>query len=218
MSMKVYSRRKALLNTENPPLGYEWCDYIENTSTAYIDTGIKGGSNIRLVVDFMFKSVGSTAARPFIQNNMGDAGWSYTLRNVTFLIDTSNGRLRLSYGRKGNGQILTRELLHYQTNTRYLIEIGFDGVILNGKKIIDVSAALENWTTQLTDESIKIFNTGGTHKGLLYGYKIYTGDAIVRDCKPIMRLSDGKVGLWNKVNQTFNVSPNGVNFVGGVNT
>ena len=213
--MKIYSRRKALLNTALPPEGYKWLDYIENTSTAYIDTGIKGGSNIRLVVDFMFKSVATTAPRPFIQNNMGDSGWSYTLRNVTFLIDTANGRLRLSYGRKENGQILTKELFYYQTNTRYLIEIGFDGVILNGKKIMDVSAALENWTTQLTDESIKIFNTGGTHKGLLYGYKMYTGDAIVRDCKPIMRLSDSKVGLWDETNCSFKVSPNGANFVGG---
>lgn len=49
-------------------------------------------------------------------------------------------------------------------------------------------------------------------------FKVYDNNGtLIRDYVPIMRLSDSKYGLWDKVNKTFNVSPNGVDFVGGVN-
>jgi hypothetical protein len=55
----------------------------------------------------------------------------------------------------------------------------------------------------------------------LYYFKLYSKASkesqgvLVRDMMPCKRKSDNKVGLLDKVNNVFYVSPNGVEFVGG---
>lgn len=46
----------------------------------------------------------------------------------------------------------------------------------------------------------------------LYGCKIWDGSTLVRDYKPVMRNSDGKVGLLDEVNNVFFTDVNNRNF------
>lgn len=51
----------------------------------------------------------------------------------------------------------------------------------------------------------------------LYSCKMYNNSTIVRDFIPTKRISDGKCGLWDKVNLKFYVDENGGNFTAGPN-
>lgn len=66
--------------------------------------------------------------------------------------------------------------------------------------------------------SISIFaqnNTSWLSKAKLYSCKIYKDTTLVRDFIPAKRISDGKCGLWDKVNYKFYTDINGNNFTAG---
>lgn len=66
--------------------------------------------------------------------------------------------------------------------------------------------------------SISIFaqnNTSWLSKAKLYSCKIYKDTTLVRDFIPAKRISDGKYGLWDKVNYKFYTDINGNNFTAG---
>ena len=50
----------------------------------------------------------------------------------------------------------------------------------------------------------------------LYSCKMYNNSTIVRDFIPAKRISDGKCGLWDKVNLKFYVDESGGNFIAGL--
>lgn len=66
--------------------------------------------------------------------------------------------------------------------------------------------------------SISIFaqnNISWLSKAKLYSCKIYKDTTLVRDFIPAKRISDGKCGLWDKVNYKFYTDINGNNFTAG---
>lgn len=212
MSMKVYSRRKALLNSALPPDGYKWLDYIENTSSAYIDTLLAPGSaypNFILTMDMEVMTLPNDRAAVY------GTRWRENDSDSNYIYIDPNNRWNTYIG--GNKYITSIPVLGRHT-------VGVN----NRRPFVDGV----NFTT------MQINHYGGGHIVLLGIWeqynktvisnrlhaKIYSCQAsldsktLVRDYKPIQRLSDGKVGLWDNVSKSFFTSPNGVNFVGGVNT
>ena len=54
---------------------------------------------------------------------------------------------------------------------------------------------------------------GETVKGILYSFRGYQNGELVQDYVPAKRKADGKVGVYDIVNNEFITSPNGVDFV-----
>lgn len=192
---------------------YNQVEYIENTGNSYINTGLKGKSNTKIDLTFLFKSVVG-GDFPFVTGgNAND--WHYRGDSVSFVLYTIYDSLRVWYGIKGSGATGgDYSLGKYKLNTVYNVQLSSEGFFINGRKSAD--NLTEAWLdeTKVTSSNIKIFNTGGRQKGNLYDAKIYEGETLVRDYVPV--ISENNVyGLFDKVNNTFYPSANSGTFLGG---
>lgn len=59
------------------------------------------------------------------------------------------------------------------------------------------------------------FHTVSSCKAKIYSCKIYENNILVRDFIPMYQISTDTYGLWDRVNEEFYTSPNGVKFTGG---
>lgn len=188
------------------------CEYIENTSNAYIDTLIKGSNKISIQLKYIFKKNSESTNSGFIfgsrvSNNERQYGFinSYT-----------------SQFRFGNNTSLT----DYITDTDILVTLD-NTEKHNELKILDSSNNLLHTLTTTNNSFSNNYNLyifGMNDEGSLiafksttklYSCKIYENDDLVRDFIPMYRKSTKEYGLWDRVTEEFYVSPNGVKFTGG---
>lgn len=175
-------------------------EYIESTGTQYIDTGIKASKTLKVEAD-MDVSLAS--------------GW------VMILGDYTSGSY-FSWWRQN-----TTIYAYYGSNNKTLAE-------LTGKRKYISNNTNNIWsidTSQITvtpnssdfsknGNNLYLFsvNNGGNYNKAsmkLYSCKIYDNGTLVRDFIPARRISDGKAGLWDKVNLKFYTDENGGNFTAG---
>ena len=189
MSMKVYSRRKAMMQ-DFPPVGYKWADYIENNSTAYIDTGVNIRSKVTANIKMMAtsKSSGNKVIYGLYQNNTISCQ-VYINSSTKFVVSP---------------------------NTRVVGATNGESFVLN--KVYDLS--ISNINAVNSDLTLFLFARNNADKLNFNGMRILecemeSNGEIIRNYRPAYRISDGKYGLYDVIGKQFYISPNGVNFVGG---
>ena len=175
-------------------------EYIESTGTQYIDTGIKASKNLKVEAD-----IDVSAA----------SGW------VMILGDYTSGSY-FSWWRQN-----TTMYAYYGSNNKTLAELtGKRKYISNNtNNIWSIDTSKITVTPNSSDFSkdgnnLYLFsvNNGGNYNKAsmkLYSCKIYDNGTLVRDFIPARRISDGKAGLWDKVNLKFYTDENGGNFTAG---
>lgn len=175
-------------------------EYIESTGTQYIDTGIKASKTLKVEADIDVSLA---------------SGW------VMILGDYTSGSY-FSWWRQN-----TTIYAYYGSNNKTLAE-------LTGKRKYISNNTNNIWsidTSQITvtpnssdfsknGNNLYLFsvNNGGNYNKAsmkLYSCKIYDNGTLVRDFIPARRISDGKAGLWDKVNLKFYTDENGGNFTAG---
>ena len=175
-------------------------EYIESTGTQYIDTGIKASKTLKVEADIDVSPA---------------SGW------VMILGDYTSGSY-FSWWRQN-----TTIYAYYGSNNKTLAE-------LTGKRKYISNNTNNIWsidTSQITvtpnssdfsknGNNLYLFsvNNGGNYNKAsmkLYSCKIYDNGTLVRDFIPARRISDGKAGLWDKVNLKFYTDENGGNFTAG---
>ena len=189
-------RRRLMMNFDKK---YERVEYIESTGTQYIDTGVKGNSEIKIdtifeitntkAIQFFFGSRQSTYAQTFsfICANYTDNPW-------TFRSDFNNKL----------GQIQT-ERISNMTGYPFFHVIKDKNVttIENNEYQNDISYS--NFTSNY---NIYIFtvntnnNTSNFSYMKLYSCKIYDAGVLVRDFIPVRDLSN-RPCLYDKVEDKF---------------
>lgn len=206
MGAKSYTRRGMMKDVYvgAPPKGYVWVDYIENTSNAYIDTGCYPDSDTE--VEMVMENVANSNFRGVIGvTRTGNYRWG---------VDQHPSSSTAAYFYYGSGSI--------NIGT---IAIGSKTTIkISGRTLKRNSTSYScsgTWTGGSLSNPIFLFRmqAGATSCALmkLHGQTIIkTGGVLRRVYRPIKRLSDNKIGLWDMVSKAFFTSPNGVNFVGGV--
>ena len=182
------------------PSGLVELEYIESTGTQYIDTGIKASKNLKVEAD-----IDVSAA----------SGW------VMILGDYTSGSY-FSWWRQN-----TTMYAYYGSNNKTLAELtGKRKYISNNtNNIWSIDTSKITVTPNSSDFSkngnnLYLFsvNNGGNYNKAsmkLYSCKIYDNGTLVRDFIPAKRISDGKCGLWDKVNFKFYTDKSGGNFTAG---
>lgn len=208
MSMKVYSRRQAMAENYigKAPRGYKWVDYIENTSTAFINTGVAANVISRIECSMRMNTLRNNGNANNFFGNQGSQLILKVLINSRFHINWNSKSNVYDFNNNVWNQRITI-ICDYPSNS---VTIGITTKSMRAQAITETSNLLiMRRTTDSTSLNYSGFVT-------CWWFKVYGTDGIlIRDYVPIMRLSDSKYGLWDKVNKTFNVSPNGVDFVGG---
>jgi hypothetical protein len=191
--MKVYSRRQ--LMAENyvgkAPNGYRWAEYIANNSTAYIDTGVNARNIVTSTLQMMATRKDS--------GNHAVYGQNYNSKNTDYIY--VNGSTRWT---------ILSNMTVVGLHTGYSFEFN---------RIYNLQISNKNAVS--SDLTLYLFAAHVPSGPSMYfaGMRVYSctmsvEGRIIKDFRPVCRLSDGKYGLYDIVNKQFHTSPNGVDFAG----
>ena len=196
------------------PIGYTEVEYVENKSTAYINTGFKPNQNTKILITT--QCVTSTSGG----RHIGAGGYDKT-NAIQFDYETgANGTLHISWGTTAGWTTYSSCVGDYDKHT-----YEWDGNVFyrdKGKQN-QFSATTAYGTYQCTD-NLGIFTRyqngsgGGSSecfRGKVFDFKMYDNSTLVRDLVPCKRDSDNKYGMYDLVTNTFYLSPNNVDFSGG---
>ena len=186
--------RKSLL-----PSGYTQLEYIESTGTQYIDTGIVNWNN---TLEYEIKL--SIEQQSGIKTYFGNYdGWSTSKNNVPNISTWTNYKIasnfRAGYDSNSgtdigisNGQIGTISLkgntINWSEGSSLSFDRGYDFTVPTS--IFLFAQHSENNVTELATTKI-------------YYAKFWLNGELVRNFIPVMRNSDGKVGMYDTVTRQF---------------
>lgn len=204
---------------------YVRVEYIENTSNAYINTGLICNSNYQFYIDVLLKTLDRTN---FIfggrrKNNVIDSNSNYSMG----LYVNANNNF---------GSMMVRSSSVYtdytvEADKRYTISgdpnaltISYMGIDEETQEEIEQSFVLSIGGAVTTyGQPLYIFNTyqptinaNNALIGRIYKFQIKNASGtLIRDYIPMYQVSTDTYGLWDRVNEEFYTSPNGVKFTGG---
>lgn len=185
------------------PSGLVELEYIQSSGTQYIDTGFKPNQNTRVVMDVTPVDV-----------SLGKMWCAFGVRqnDIYFgLYKASTGNMNLTWFYGSNYS----NYFTVDYAKRHNLEVN--------KNAASVDGISKSYAAQTFQFTIPLFllcdNAAGspTSAGaaLLYSCQIYDNGTLIRDFIPAKRISDGKCGLWDKVNLKFYTDENGGNFTAG---
>lgn len=172
-------------------------EYIEATGTQYINTDLKPTQNYSMTIKCQSNGT----------SNNTYAGCDTNWQNTGFFIGANVFEF---------GNASTTSIQNY----------GADPIILTLDKTGGYKDGVKTWNNASTETfqtvaNLTLFalNRNGTIReqlvGKIYYCKIYDNNTLVRDFIPAKRVSDGKCGLWDKVNFKFYTDESGGNFTAG---
>ena len=190
-------------NAVPAPEGYEWCEYIQNTSSAYINTGCYADGTTK--VEMVVENVTNSAYKGIIgTSRSGTPKWG---------LDQHASASTAAMFWYGNASYKNIGTIAIGSKTTILI----DGATIKRNSATYTSSG--TWSGGALSNPICMFReySGATGCALmkLYSLKITIGGVLLRDYVPIKRLEDNKYGLWDKVNQNFVTSASSSAFTGG---
>lgn len=182
------------------PSGLLGLEYIESTGTQYIDTGIKASKNLKVEADI---DVSAASGLVMILGDYTSGSYfSWWRQNTTM------------YAYYGSNNKTLAEL----TGKRKYISNNTNNIWSIDTSQITVTPNSSDFSKNGNNLYLFSVNNGGNYNKAsmkLYSCKIYDNGTLVRDFIPARRISDGKAGLWDKVNLKFYTDENGGNFTAG---
>lgn len=179
------------------PSGLVELEYIQSSGTQYIDTGLKPTQDYSMTIKCQSTGTDSNTY----------AGCDTNWQNTGFFI----GVEIFEFGHAG-----TPGIQNYSENPIVLTLDKTGGYKDGVKTWNNTSTATFQTVSNLT---LFALNRNGTIReyltGKIYYCKIYDNNTLVRDFIPAKRISDGKCGLWDKVNFKFYTDESGGNFTAG---
>ena len=191
------TNRRKLIASRELPSNYERLEYIENNSTAYIQTTFVPNINSSFLYTFAYTKF--TNDDCFGVGSYG-SGWG--------LHTHRGGRIGYTFG--------------YHIDVHYSNDNSKHSFGLIGNQVIYDDKMVSTFTRKEIDYTypLKIFcphtqSPGHYQHQRVYGLKLWDGDILVHDFIPVRHRSDGKIGMLDKIEGQFYTSPNGVEFIGG---
>ena len=192
------------------PIGYTEVEYVQNTSTAYINTNFKPNQDTRMMLTA--QTVTSTSYARFL----GCGGYD-KVNAIQFDYESGSlGTLHVSWGTVAGWTNYSSCIGDFNVHTYDWNKNSFyrDDTLIG-------SVTYANF--QCTENLYVLCNSFNSVPenfllGKLYSFKLYDNNTLIRDLVPAKRDSDDKYGMYDIVNDVFYVSPNNVNFIGGAET
>lgn len=184
---------------------YEQLTYIENTSSAFIDTGYIF-KHFDKKVEIRFQQTGD-----IVNTHLFGASSN---QNTDYVLNPFGG-----YTVWVGASPYTTMAATIGKTYDYALQI--KNSILT--QTVDGAASTATVPDVTAERSLYLFDVNSGNRLSFYSYalirlfgaKIYDGEAPVRDYIPAKRKSDGAIGLFDLIECKFYTSPNGVEFIGG---
>lgn len=198
--------RRKLIRQRILPASYERLNYIENTSTAYINCGLQP----KYTFDYELKANVKTGNVFLGYKYAGDsADYRFFFKN-TFYFDVGHQRISVY-----TGAILdSLPFYHVKFGNYYINSIYPKGYDVTGDTFNETMNETKINNLFLFWDGYKSF-TNNYSVGKIYFLKIKDKDKFIRYFIPAKRKSDGVIGMYDLVGRKFYTSPNGVAFTGG---
>ena len=187
------NRRKLIISS-----AYEQLKYIENNSTAYIQTRFVPNINSSFLYTFAYTQFTNDDC---FGVGSYDGGWGLHTHS-------SGSYIGYTFG--------------YDIGAHYSNDNSKHSFGLIGNQVIYDDKMVSTFTRKKIDSTypLKIFCPYTTAPGnyqhqRVYGLKLWDEDILVHNFIPVRRRSDGKIGMLDKIEGQFYTSPNGVEFIGG---
>ena len=206
---------KVIWQKSSLPDGYKECEYIENTTSAVIDTGFIPNTNSRYEVGFS-KTSPNGSWNPIINNEM----------DIRFGIMCSSQSTNhfIAWIGKGSGTGTNSVFSQIDTNTEIVYNQKYDLILDKSGLSVDGTlytfsstpdSAEGKWPAVIGGRYLnaETFNTERTI-GKYYYIKMYKDGILLRDYVPVYNISTSEYGLFDKVNQKFYGSANDNKFTG----
>ena len=171
----------------NLPFGYTQVEYVKSDDYSWIDMGLKGNQNTKITTSISFESGGTF---------LGDITNSSKAISLRFFRNNSGSISR--FGNKSVEGVFT----NYNYNTKYLIEINSDGILVDNE-LIHEWGDVGTFETTTNLYLFKNSTSSTAPRAYVYYCKVYDGNTLVRDFVPCYRDSDGVIGLYDIVNGIF---------------
>ena len=192
------------------PGTYTELEYIESTGTQWINTNFFPDNNTRIRTKGQFDSIENNEALYFGSAMSANNGFEGMIWDHKFAF---------CYGASWAG------CYRSDISLNDIVEVDWNKNILNFKinngNIIKRVFQSQTFTLPY---QMRLFSLSrgfednvsyGSTKMKIYYFQLYDNGTLVRDFIPARRNSDGVVGMYDIVNQTFYTNPGGTNFVAG---
>lgn len=187
-------------STSRLPQGYTEVEYIENTSTAYIDTGV-----------YLYDTTANSyEIETKMSSTWGGGEFEYLLATEGTSSPYNGFELRWNTHYQSGGELQCESVPKNVTYSN--VDNG------DGTSAITISCTSTNATNNVPLSLFcGIWSTGPWRngRGKIYSFKVTKNNTLVKDLVPCKMDSDDKYGLYDLITDTFYTSPNGNNFIGG---
>lgn len=210
----------------NLPKDYTQLEYIESNGTQYINTGYYWTSEaVKIEMDAIITN--NSSSQSLFGNEEKYSGGD---RYFCIIPHGSNGTFNIYTGTSGGlGNVAlglnTRVLMECETTAAKNLTVKVNGESKLSKTYAGTVMSYAN--TSATDASkglIYIFSNHNSASGAapiqnvggmkLYSFKMWDNGNLVRDFVPCKNKS-GQIGLYDRANEVFYLSPNGTAFIAG---
>ena len=205
------SRREmlAFISLSRLPSDFQEVEYIENSGTQYIDTGVSVNNKFRTLFSFMYTQNNSDYNRLFGHSQQAPG---YGCRSSTNSLTYFYGETNVYLTTNTQIELNRRYLLDFNNNLHFYI----DGV--------DQGVCADDSSLQSNDKIYLFTHSGKNNLPMtisyikLYFCQIYDSNSIlIRDFVPCYRKADGEIGLYDLVNGVFYTNAGTGTFIKGGN-
>lgn len=187
MSRKVL-KKFSYWKYKSPAEGYRELTSIGGNGTQQLDTGIYPKDTTKVQSKFIYSNYGGGSLIGSQGNGEADSFRLFRHQSTTYLdYGSGDGRNRIN----GTYLLSTSDAYEVEFGNRYVKDIPTDTVKFSRSS---VSFQQKSYTIQLTSQN---------DYGTFYYVKIFDGDNLISDLVPCERVSDGMVGMWDNVTNTF---------------
>lgn len=185
------------------PDGFTQLSYVGTDSTAYLDTGVAGATDLEVICKFL---VGTYIQYGAIYGNYKSE--SYKVNRAILASQTS------LYVAGGNN--LAQEVAGFSLNQVHTLSVKNTEAVLDGTTTAIASSSQSTNTDNICLGANKVSSPTNRDIGLrIYSFVIKKNGTTVLNLVPAKRDSDDAVGFYDLVSNTFKVSSSSVPFTPG---
>ncbi len=174
--------------------GYTRLSRLENTSDVYIDTEYYPNAKTKVICDMQFTSVIKQSIL-FGTSNAGNVWFSLYVNNYnTYTVQARSG---------STAESRTSTTVNTARHT-FELDATLKKFYIDGTLIRNLTRGIGASAVSTYPIAIWRYTTGGAAShSILYSFKIYDDDILVRDFIPVQEELTGDYGVWDKVNEKF---------------